>query len=310
MIFQLTLLGTNSALPAHGRFPTAQVLNVQESYYLIDCGEGTQIQMNKYPVKRSKINHIFISHLHGDHVFGLVGLLTSYNLNGRTAPLDIFGPEGLKDLIRLQLKYSYSIINFPLTIHTIDPTKHHKIFENKILEVYSIPLKHRVPTSGFLFIEKQRAPNIKADQIKKYDLSVPQILAAKRGEDVALQDGTVIPNEVLVSPAPKPRSYAYCSDTMYYEPVIPIIQNADLLYHESTFLKSEQDKAAFTMHSTTTDAARIAKLGNVKKLILGHYSSRYRDIEVFREEATEIFPHTIAGIEGMQIDVPFEARSI
>lgn len=309
MKFELTLLGTNSALPAHGRYPSAQLLNIQDSYYLIDCGEGTQIRLMEFDQKWGKINQIFISHMHGDHVYGLVGLLTTYSLFGRKSPIDIFGPLGIEELIHTQLRCSYTQLAYPININTVDTLQYRKIFENSIAEVYSIPLIHRVPTTGYLFREKKRQPNVRADKIKAYNLNLNRILTAKEGFDVILPDGTKVPNKELVNPAPPPRAFAYCSDTMYSEAIIPYIKEVDILYHESTFLEERKDRAVYTKHSTAIDAATIAQKAKVKKLVLGHYSSRHRDVKVFEKEAQTVFKNTVAGIEGLTISVPYVGRA-
>lgn len=305
MNFELTFLGTNSALPAHGRFPSAQVLTVQEQPFLIDCGEGTQARMLDYQVKRHKINQIFISHLHGDHVFGLIGLLTTLNLMGRENQLDIFSPQGLEEMIHVQLKACQAHLGFPIVFHVVDTTASQLIFENEAVAVYTIPLQHRVPTTGFLFREKERPRNIRSEKIEDYQLSISQILLAKDGKDIALEDGRVIPNQELTKAPPPPRSYAYCSDTLYTESILPYIKGVDLLYHESTFLHDAQRRAKETMHSTALEAATIAQKAGVKMLFLGHYSSRHKDVQVFEEEALRVFPHTIAAREGMQVSLPF-----
>jgi len=305
MKFELTFLGTNSALPAHGRFPSAQVLNVHHQMFLIDCGEGTQARMLEYNVKRHQINQIFISHLHGDHVFGLIGLLTSYNLIGREEKLEVFAPEGIAEMLEVQLRCSHTLLSYPLEVHTVDTTQYALIYENEEVEVFSIPLKHRIPTNGFLFREKQRPPNMISEKIETYQLSVPQILAAKRGEDVLLSDGRKLSSTELTQPAPAPRSYAYCSDTLYTESILPYIKGVDLLYHESTFLEEGKERAKTTMHSTTTEAAEMARKAGVRLLLLGHYSSRHKDITLFEIEAQTVFPATIGGREGMVVELPY-----
>ena len=304
--FELTILGINAATPAFGRHPSAQVLQVQEKYYLVDCGEGTQMQMLKYEVKRSKINQIFISHLHGDHVYGLIGLLTSYGLNGRKAPLDIFSPAGLEEMIDIQISYSGGGLPYPVQFHVVDTTLHTLIFEDQLVEVYAIPLQHRVPTNGFLFIEKERPRNIIGEKIKAYQIPYQIIPDIKAGADLTLPDGTVIPNEELTIPPPKPRAYAYCSDTRFTETIIPIVEGVDLLYHESTFCSDANEQAEVSMHSTALEAATIAKKAGVGKLILGHFSSRYRDLSSFEKEATTVFPDSVVGEEGGRYAVPRE----
>ncbi len=310
MTFELTILGTNSALPAYGRHPTAQVLEVQDSSYLIDCGEGTQMRMDDFNVRRGKIGQIFISHLHGDHIYGLIGLLTSYALLGREEPMDIFSPEGLQQMIEVQISYAGGGFPFPVRFHVINPEEHQLIFENQVLAVHSIPLVHRVPTCGFLFREKSRPLNILPEQIERYEISIPQIKAIKAGKDLKLDDGRIIPNDELTVPSPKPRSFAYCSDTRYNERIVPLIEGVDMLYHESTFLHDSLARAEQTLHSTAYEAATIARTANVRQLILGHYSSRYPDPNVFLEEALNVFDRTVLGIEGQSYSVPFRRRKL
>lgn len=263
------------------------------------------MRMLEQKVKASKINQIFISHLHGDHTFGLIGLLTTYNLIGRETPLEVFGPQGLEEMIRIQLRYSETELRYPLRFTVIDPACHKVIFENSLLTVESLPLVHRLPTTGFLFREKSRPRNILPEQIEAYDIPVAQIQPVKEGADLLLADGRRVPNEVLTVAPPSPRSYAYCSDTRYTEAIVPWIKGVDLLYHESTFLEDNRKRAEETLHATAREAALIAKMAGVGQLILGHYSSRYTDIQRFAREAAPIFPNTIAGYEGLVVEVPF-----
>lgn len=306
MRFFLTLLGTGSAMPQPDRFTTAQVLNVQEQPYLIDCGEGTQMRMSACGVRRHKINQIFISHLHGDHFFGLPGLLTSYGLNDRKTPLDIFSPAGLEPMIRaLTLPPGAENFPFPLRFHTIDTTQHQLIFEDHLVRVYSIPLQHRVPTSGFLFQEKERPRNIIPEKIEQYAIPYEKIPAIKQGADLVLPSGEVIPNHALTLPPPAPRAYAFCSDTRYTEAIVPLIQGVDLLYHEATFLQQDRSNAIETMHSTAAEAATIARAAGAGQLVIGHYSSRYKNVGELVAEAQSIFPNTLGGEDGMIVEVPF-----
>ena len=298
MLFDLTILGCNAALPNNGRHPTSQVLTIQDKTYLIDCGEGTQMRMNDFHIKRGRINQIFISHLHGDHVFGLIGLLTSYSLNGRKEALEIFGPEGLEAFIQHQLTYSGSTITYPLSFQVVDTTQHLKVYEDAQIDVFSIPLKHRVPATGYLFREKRRKPNIIGAKIKEYNIHYSFIDGIKDGEDFKLETGQVIPNNELLIPPPIPRSYAYCSDTMYHEAILPIIRGVDLLYHEATFDHQMLAQAKKTMHTTSKQAAIIAQKAKVKQLIIGHFSSRYKDLSILLNEAKSTFPNTLLAEEG------------
>ena len=303
MRFELTLLGTNSALPAYGRFPSSQVLNIQESHYLIDCGEGAQIRMVEFGVRSGRIRQAFISHLHGDHIYGLIGFLSSQSLTGRQRPLDIFAPSGLEEIIQVQLKHTGGV-GFSLRFHTIDTEKHQLIFEDKHTEVYSLPLLHRVPASGFLFREKERPRNMRPEKIEAYNIHYRDIPAIKAGAGLDLPGGRHIRNEELTLPPPAPRSYAYCSDTAYCEALVPLIQGVGLLYHESTFCEDMQEQAALTGHSTARQAATIAAMAGAGRLILGHYSSRYKSLEPFLQEARAVFPNTELGMDGRVFEVP------
>ncbi len=303
MRFELTLLGTNSAVPAYGRFPTAQVLNVRESLFLIDCGEGAQMRINDFNVRRNKIKQAFISHLHGDHIYGLIGFLSSLALNNRKKPFHIYSPEGLEEIIGVQLKYTGGL-PFALHFHTIDPSRHQLIFENKKLRVHSLPLDHRIPTCGFLFREKERERSMRPEKIREYDIHHRFIPGIKQGGDYVLPDGRVIPNNELTAPPPAPRSYAYCSDTAYNEQLAPLIKGVDLLYHEATFCEEDAEQAVITKHSTARQAASIARQAEVGKLVLGHYSSRYKELDHFLEEARAVFPNTELGEDGKVFSLP------
>ncbi|MBX2876467.1 MAG: ribonuclease Z [Saprospiraceae bacterium] len=296
--FEVQLLGTNSALPAFGRHPTSQILSIQKYKYLIDCGEGTQMRFQKFGVKPGRMNQIFISHLHGDHFYGLIGLLTTLGLIGRKRPLDIFGPDGLEEIIRVQTKYAGGDPPFSIQFHTIDTEKHQLIFENNHITVHSIPLDHRVPTSGFLFREKPKERKMIGSKIEEYQIPFRAIPAIKKGADFTNADGQRIANALLTEDPSPPRSYAYCSDTRYKEDIIPLIEGADMLYHESTFQEDLVAKTIPTGHSTALQAAQIAKRAKVGRLILGHFSSRYENINSFAEEARTVFPEVVAGVEG------------
>ena len=302
MRFALTILGANAAMPASGRFPSAQVLQIGNQFFLIVCGEGAQIRMSDFQIPRYKINQIFISHLHGDHVFGLPGLFFSYALNDRVKPIEIFSPSGLREMIMAQLNPGGQL-PFQLVFHEFDTSVSKLIFENDTVEVVTLPLLHRIPTAGFLFREKPKPRNMLPEKILEYDLSIPQIKAAKVGEDILLNDGRKIQNSELTKAPPPPRSFAYVSDTAYYEKIVPLIRDVDLLYHETTFCEDLIDMAQVTMHSTALQAGRIAAMANARKLITGHYSSRYRDVEVFRAEAQTVFPNTDLGLDGKVYEV-------
>ncbi|TNE57648.1 MAG: ribonuclease Z [Bacteroidetes bacterium] len=295
---QVTILGTGSGGPFHGRNYTAQVLQVEQHYFLVDCGEGTQHQLYHRRVPYSRFQQIFISHLHGDHVFGLIGLLTSYCLTQRTQKLEIFSPPGLEELIGHTARLSGVIFPFQIEFHEVDPDCSTLVFENKLVEVHTIPLHHRTPCSGWLFREKPRPRNIRKDKIAEYDIPVSLIPGIKAGAELSLPDGRIISNDELTLP-PKPlRAYAFCSDTAPSEAVAEVVQGVDLLYHEATFTDSHQEEARLSFHSTATQAAAIARQANVKKLLLGHFSGRYSDTDQHLIEARAVFSESYAAEEG------------
>jgi ribonuclease Z len=296
--FSVTILGSSSALPTSERFPTAHLLNANERFFLIDCGEGTQIQLRKYRIRLGKINHIFISHLHGDHIFGLFGLISSLNLIGREATLNIFGPDQIEELILDHLKYFQNELSFEIAIHKFQCRRPAAIFKDKNIEVTTIPLKHRIPTCGFLFREQPIPRNIKKEMVEKYKIPIKDIVKIKDGKDFKTIEGQVIPNSELTLPPFRTRSYAYISDTAYSEEIIKLIKNVDILYHETTFLQKDADLAAETLHSTTREAAEIALKARVHKLLIGHFSSRYKTYETFEKEAREVFLETKAVNDG------------
>ncbi|MEY4926374.1 MAG: hypothetical protein RI894_810 [Bacteroidota bacterium] len=306
MTFALTILGSSSATPTQDRHPTAQLLNVQEQLFLIDCGEGTQMRLLNYKIKRSKLQHIFISHLHGDHCYGLFGLLGTLSLHGRTEPMHIFAPEGLQEMFEVVLKHSAEGAPPPFAIHfhTIDPTKNSLIFENEILTVHTIPMEHRIACTGFLFREKPFIRNIYIEKIAEYAIDYQAIKAIKNGADFFYTlENKWVKNEELTYATLAPRSYAFCSDTRYKPDIIPIIQGVDLLYHEATFLKDSAERAAATCHCTTHQAAEIAKAAKVKRLIIGHFSSRYSNLETHQNEARELFAESYLATEGTVFEV-------
>lgn len=295
---KLTILGCYAATPRSFTNPTSQVLDIKNRLFLIDCGEGTQVQLRKNKLKFSKINHIFISHLHGDHFFGLIGLISTFALLGRTTDLHVFGPKGIKEIIELQLRLSNSWTNYQLFFHELESKESEVIFEDEKVIVKTIPLKHRVYTNGFLFQEKigDRILDFKAVQNFEIDKCYYQNI--KNGKDITLEDGRVIENAKLTFDPIAAMSYAFCSDTKYNESIIPLIKDVDVLYHESTFLDSEENLAAKTMHSTAKEAAKIALKANAKQLLLGHYSTRYDSIDLFKEEAETIFAAVLLADDG------------
>ena len=298
MPFELTILGSNSALPTSDRYPTAQVLNILGRFFLIDCGEGTQIQLRRNKIAFGKIKHIFISHLHGDHYYGLIGLISTLNLMGLKTDIHIYAPSEIKNLLQPQLDFLRGELCLNLIFHPLNFKKPQQIFIDKRVEVHSFPVKHSISTCGFLFRELPKKRNIKREKILEYKIPVAKMKEIKDGADFITSHGRVIPNEEITTTPARPRSYAFCTDTTFYKPVIDIIKNVDLLYHEATFLESMRELAAKTMHSTTFDAANTATLANVKKLLIGHFSARYNDIKLFENEARTIFQNTEAVKEG------------
>jgi ribonuclease Z len=302
LTFNLTILGTGSATPVLTRNPTAHYLQIGQDGYLIDCGEGTQNQLLRYKLKTTRLKYIFITHLHGDHYFGLIGLISTMNMHRRTEDLWVFGPKGLAEIITIQLKYSDAWLNFKLHFIETDTENSYQLFENEQVTVTTIPLVHRVPCCGFLFQEKPHKHKIIKETMPN-DLTFEQIKLLKEGEDILNEDGTVkYKNAEFTKPSGKCRSYAFCSDTLFHEPIIEIIKNVDLLYHEATFLNELINRATQTNHSTAKQAGEIAKRAKVGKLIIGHFSSRYKELDLLLEETKAVFPNTVLGEEGMNIE--------
>lgn len=296
--FELLILGNSAATPTANRNPTAQLLNIAERFFLIDCGEGTQMQMRKYKARFQSINYVFISHLHGDHFYGLPGFLASMHLLGRKNELTIYGPKELEEIINLIHKHSDTYLNYPVKfVHTQNSTKQ-LLFEDEKVEVYSFPLRHRIETTGFLFKEKPLQRNIDKYKLEKLNVSFAEIHKLKLGMDAIDNNGNTIKNIDLTMDPPPSRSYAFCSDTKFFEELANDIKDVDLLYHESTFLEDKADRAKQTFHSTAKQAADIAVLANAKKLILGHFSARYGNLDEFLNEAKSIYLNTELGIEG------------
>ncbi len=295
---KLTILGCYSATPRTNTNPTSQVLDIQNHLFLIDCGEGTQVELRRNKIKFARIKHIFISHLHGDHFFGLVGLISTFRLLTREADLHIYGPKGLKDIITLQMKLTESWTNYQLIFHELTSKDSQCIFEDDKVEVHTIPLNHRVYTNGFLFKEKENERKLNVTAAENEHINVAYFRKLKQGFDVLNEEGKLIKNELVTSDGKKPLSYAFCSDTMYDEAIILIIKNVDVLYHESTFLDKNKKLAEPTKHSTAKQAATIAKKANVKRLILGHYSTRYSNINEFKVEANIVFDNVELAEDG------------
>jgi len=295
---KLTILGCHSATPRTNTNPTSQVLEIKNHVFLIDCGEGTQVQLRRQKIKFVRIKHIFISHLHGDHYFGLVGLISTFRLLGREPELHIYCPKGLKEVITLQMKLADSWTNYPLIFHELDSTTSKLIYENDEVEVFTIPLDHRVYTNGFLFIEKEGERKLVMSAVSKNNIDQAYYRKLKQGFDVENKDGDLIKNEMVTKPSARPKSYAFCSDTAFNEAIVPIIKNVDMLYHEATFLEKHKKLTLTTKHSTAKQAAEIARQANAGALILGHYSTRYDDLESFRTEAQTIFENVQLADDG------------
>ncbi|RZN81037.1 MAG: ribonuclease Z [Winogradskyella sp.] len=295
---KLNILGCYSATPRTFTNPTSQVLEIRNHLFLIDCGEGTQVQLRKNKIKFSRIKHIFISHLHGDHYFGLVGLISTFRLLTREADLHIYGPKGLKEVITLQMKLSDSWTNYKLIFHELTSKEPELIFEDDKVEVHTIPLQHRVYTNGFLFKEKVGERKLDMNAVLNEDIDMAYYRKLKQGFDVENNKGKLVRNEAVTLPPPKPKSYAFCSDTAYDEAKIPLIDGVDVLYHESTFLEKNANLCERTKHSSAIQAATIAKKANVGKLILGHYSTRYDDISLFKTEAETVFANVELADDG------------
>ena len=296
--FEVLILGNSSATPMFERHPTSQVVNYNEQLFLIDCGEGTQMQLSKYGIKSNRIDHIFISHLHGDHYLGLVGLVSSMHLVGRKADLHIYGPAPLQEILELHFRYSETVIRYNIIFHQTNPDQEEVIFESRMLTIRSFPLIHRISCTGFRFDEGKRAAALRAEKVEELKIPKVYFAALKKGIDYVDPQGKVYAASDLTLPPPESRSYAYCSDTVRHPIYLSSIEGADLLYHESTFLHEMLDRAKETFHTTSLEAAEIAKESHVKKLLLGHYSARYRTLQPLLEEAQQVFPNTELSVEG------------
>lgn len=294
----LTILGCYAATPTVNTHPTSQVIEIRGHQFLIDCGEGTQVQLRKSKIKFNRIQHIFISHLHGDHFFGLPGLISTFLLMGRDADLHVYGPKGIKQAILLLLKLGKAYTNFPLYFHELEEDTPQLIFEDDTVTVETIPLQHRVYTNGYLFKEKPRDRTLDVDAARAANIDLAYYNKIKKGYDVENRNGKLIPNEDITFDPPPPKSYAFCSDTIYHPEMVPQITGTDVLYHESTFLDEHDHLAVKTKHSTAKQAASIAKQAQVKTLILGHYSKRYGDLNLFKKEAQEIFSNVLLAEDG------------
>ncbi|MBA3986136.1 MAG: ribonuclease Z [Flavobacteriales bacterium] len=289
---KLTILGCYSATPRTFNNPTSQLLEVRGHLFLIDCGEGTQVALRKSKAKFARVKHIFISHLHGDHFYGLIGLISTFRLLGREADLHIYGPKGIKEVILLQLKLANSYTNYSLIFHELESTESELIFEDDTVEVHTIPLNHRIYTNGFMFKEKPGERKLDMNAVLEANIHQSYYQKIKAGADVINENGELIPNERVTLDAPAPKSYAFCSDSMYKPDIVPLIQNVTALYHESTFLEQHRHLCEKTKHSTAKEAALIAKEANAGQLILGHFSTRYSSIEFFKDEAQTVFANS------------------
>jgi len=297
--FELTILGTSSALPTSNRYPTAQALNVLGRFFLIDCGEGTQTQMRKFKIGFSKINQLFITHLHGDHIFGLIGLISTLVLLGRKNDLHIYAHSDLQKYLSAQLNFLYAVdIPYKIVYHPLNFKSEQLIYEDKKVTIYSFPLSHRIPTCGFRFEEKPALPNLKKQKIEEFQIPIRDRQRIKEGGDFITDDGRLIPHLELTTYRFKPRSFAFCSDTRLDESYIESVRNVDLLYHEATFADDNRELATTTYHSTGKDAATVALKAQVGKLLIGHFSARYKDHQPILDEAQNIFPDTRAIVEG------------
>ncbi len=300
-MFAVTILGNNSAVPAFNRHPTSQVVTIDGNNYLVDCGEGTQIQLINYKIRRSKISHIFISHLHGDHYFGLIGLINSFNLLSHQQELHVYGPSPLKEIIDLQLKVADSTMCYPLHIHHI--TEAATLIDNEKLLVKCFRTNHRIECYGFSFEQKKQPRKLLPEKAKQYEIPATFYDRLKNGEDYTKKDGTVISNELVTGIADPGKKYAFCADTKYDESLITHIQGANMIYHETTYLDNLRDRAELRFHSTTKQAAALAKKAGVKKLLIGHFSSKYDTLEEFEAEAREVFANTELALEGVCFEV-------
>jgi ribonuclease Z len=300
MTFEVTILGSSSASPTYQRHPSAQIINISERFFLVDCGEGTQIQLERYKIKYHRINRVFISHLHGDHFFGLMGLLSTMHLQGRTKELNLYAPKELKEIIDIQLLYSQTKLRYEIIYHDLKSDKSAVIFEDEHLIIETIILNHRIPCTGFLFREKRKPRKLIKELINKYEIPVSVYTSLKMGKDYIDESGKIYKNDLLTEPSKSARSYAYCSDTAYNEAMLEQLKDVDLLYHEATFLDDMIDRANETYHTTAKQAGITAKKANVKRLLIGHFSARYKELDSLLNEAKIEFPNTELALEGVK----------
>lgn len=303
MTFEVTILGSGAASPTEKRGNSAQLVNIHEQLNLIDCGEGTQLQMRRFGMKFQRISNIFISHLHGDHYLGLMGLMSSMHLLGRVKPLKIFGPKHLKELITLNLKYSETYLGYHWDYVELELTESEMIYEEQSFEVHAFPLKHRIQCHGFRFVEKKRGRKILKEAIGRFELGLEQIIAIKNGTPCQLPDGRTLSPDDVSEASPAPRSYAYCSDTAFSSKVIDFVRGSNVIYHEATFMEDLKDRAAATFHSTAAQAAQVALQAGAAGLVLGHFSTRYTNVRPLMDEAKAVFPSTIEAFDGLTIEI-------
>lgn len=301
--FRVHILGCGSALPTLKHHSSSQVIEIRDKLFLVDCGEGTQMQLRRSRLRFTKINTIFISHVHGDHCFGLIGLISTFGLLGRTAPLHVYAPKEMEEILSMQIDFFCTALGYDVVFHGVETTEEKVIYEDRSLTVTTIPLLHRKPCCGFLFKEKQMLPHIRREVFDAYGVPLSQVNNIKNGQDWITEEGDVIPNKLLTKPSEPARSYAYCSDTKYMPELYKCIKDVDLLYHESTYMDEDSDKAILYNHSTAKEAAMVAKAADAKKLILGHFSARYEDEQLLLDEAKGVFENTFLANEMVVFDV-------
>lgn len=303
LTFEITVLGCGSALPTLRHMGSAQVVNIHEKFFLVDCAEGTQLQMRRMHLHLNRINHIFVTHLHGDHYLGIPGLISTMSLLGRTAPLHIFGPTGIEHLFDRILDPLSHGATYQLEFHPLDASTPQLCYEDRTMEVHTVPLNHGVPCCGYIFKEKPLPPHIRKEAIEQYQIPTAYMHLIKAGNDITLPDGTVLANDLLTTPAAPPRAYAYCTDTRFAPDIAPLIEGVDLLYHDATYAEEEQSVCEYVYHSTARQAATIAALAHARQLIIGHFSSRYDDETPLLEQARDVFPNTILANEGLTVAI-------
>jgi ribonuclease Z len=301
--FFVTILGSSSAIPTPARYTTSQVVNLNDRLFMIDCGEAAQIQLRRFGIKFGRINHIFISHLHGDHIFGLPGLISSMTLSSKKGEIHIYAHSELQIVLSGLMKFMNESVDFKIVYHKLNMRRHSIVFEDDKIRIESFPLKHRIPCCGFIFREQLQNLHLRGEKIEELKIPIKDRMSIKKGDDYILPDGTLMPNKELTLPPEQPRSFAFCTDTAFHEKVIPYIKDVDLLYHEATFGDNLKELAKLTGHTTARQAAALALKANVGKLIIGHFSTRYKDVNELVDEAREVFPNTYATCDGERFDI-------